>query len=81
MAPFDIDNVTIEFPDWSSALLNPLSTPISSITQQPTINSGAEQPKTESIPLVLIAVISVAVVALVVAGLLVYHKKHKRNAT
>jgi nitrous oxidase accessory protein len=78
MAPFDIDNVTIEFPDWSSALLNPSSTPIPYITQHSTINTGAETPKTEPFPTLLIVVVSVVAVAMMVAGLLVYHKKQRK---
>jgi parallel beta-helix repeat protein len=42
-----------------------------------TINFTIAKPEPESFPTVPVAVASVVVVALVVAGLLVYHKKHK----
>jgi len=80
MAPFDIDNVTIKFPDWSSALLNPSSTPISSITQHPTINTGPEPPKTELYPTTL-AIVFILSVAVIGVGLLVYFKKHHNNTS
>ena len=80
MAPFDIDNVTVEFPDWSSALLNPSPTPISPITQLPTINTGAEPLQTEPLPTIFV-IGSVIVVAAVSVGLLVYLKKRRKEAT
>ena len=40
----------------------------------------AEEPKPETFPVVPIAAIAVVAVALAVAGLLVYHKKHKHNS-
>ena len=61
-----------EIPNFS---LFPSATPTS--TLHPTINTGAELPKTEPISTVIIAVVSVVAVALVVAGLLIYHKKQK----
>ena len=76
MKPFNIDNVTIEFPDWSSALLNPSPTPTPSITQLPTINTGPEPPQIE--PLTILVLGSVIIVATVSVGLLVYFKKRKR---
>jgi hypothetical protein len=62
-----------EIPNFS---LFPSATPTS---QLPTINTGAEPPKTEPFPTILIAVVSIVAVALVAAGLLVYHKKHIHN--
>ena len=59
----------------SPVITSPTSTP----TQLPTINTGAEPPKTEPFPTVPVDAVSVAVVALAVAGLLVYHKKHNPN--
>ena len=56
-----------------------IPTPTPNTTQLPTINTGAEPPKTEPISTAIIAVVSVVAVALVVAGLLIYHKKHKHN--
>ena len=50
----------------------------SSPTQHPTINTSAEPPKTELITTVPIVSVSIAV-AFMVAGLSVYHKKHKAN--
>ena len=79
MAPFDIDNITVEFPDWSSALLNPSPTPISPITQLPTINTGAEPPQTEPLTTAIIAAVTLVAVLAMAAGLLVYYKKHKRQ--
>ncbi len=46
----------------------------SSLLQHPT-NTVVEPPKTEPIPTMLIGAVSVAAVALVAAGLLVYHKR------
>jgi hypothetical protein len=76
MVPFDIDSVVVNLAKWV-----PLHLPdvFPSPTQLPTINTGAEPPKTEPFPTILIAVVSIVAVALVVAGLLVYHKKHKRG--
>lgn len=44
-----------------------------------TISFTIAKPKSELFPVVPVAAVSVVVVALAVAGLLVYHKKHKRN--
>jgi hypothetical protein len=52
----------------------PTQTP--NTTQLPTINTGAEPPKTEPFPTAVVVAVSVAVALAVVAGLLVYHKKH-----
>ena len=62
-----------EIPNFNIPL--PSATPTS--TLHPTINTGAEPPKTEPISTAIIAVVSVVAVALVVAGLLIYHKKQK----
>jgi len=80
MSPFDIDNVTIEFPDWSSALLNPPPAPMISITQHPTINTGVEPQQTEPFLTSIGVAVTLAVILVVVAGLLVYHKKHKAKS-
>ena len=45
-----------------------------------TISFTIAKPESESFPVVPVAVASVVAVALVVAGLLVYHKKHKQNS-
>ena len=57
---------------------NPLSPPTATptITQHPTINTGAETPKTESLT-PIIAIVTLVVVLAVAAGLLVYVKKQK----
>ena len=41
------------------------------------VNFTVAKPEPESFPVVPVAAASVTVVALVVVGLLVYHKKHK----
>jgi hypothetical protein len=51
-------------------------TPIPTMTQLPTINTGAYQPQAEPF-LTTLAIATVIVVAAVGAGLLVYFKKHK----
>lgn len=76
---------TPTFPILSPASPSPSPSPTASpspslppsTTQLPTINSGAETPKSEPTPIILIAVASV-VVALVVSGLMVYFKNKKR---
>ena len=77
-APFKINNVIVNFMEWVPMNLPDVS---SSRTPLPTINTGEESTQTEPFPTVLIAVVSVVAVALVVAGLLVYHKKHKKRET
>jgi hypothetical protein len=67
---FEISNFNIPLP----------SAPPSS-TQHPTINTGAEPPKTESLLLTIVAAVTLVVVLAVAAGLLVYHKKHKQLKT
>lgn len=54
----------------------PTSPPTPSPSQLPTINTGAYQPQAEPFPTVPVATVSVAV-ALAIAGLLVYFKKHR----
>ena len=49
-------------------------------TPLPTINTGAEPPQTESFPTTIVAAVTLVVVLAVAAGLLVYFKKHKRDA-
>ena len=64
-----------EIPNFS---LFPSATP--STTIHPTINTGAEPPTIDSfltLPVVIASIVLVAMI--VVAGLLVYHKKHKRQ--
>jgi hypothetical protein len=43
------------------------------------ISFTVAKPEPESFPIVPVAAVSIVAVALVVAGLLVYHKKHKHN--
>jgi nitrous oxidase accessory protein len=59
MAPFDIDNVSIELPEWASPLLNPSPEP-----QTP-----------EPFPTLFIATASVVALVVVGTGLLVYFRK------
>ena len=63
-----------EIPNFNIPL--PLASPTS---QLPTINTGEEPPQTETFPTAVVVAVSVAVALAVVAGLLVYHKKHKQN--
>jgi hypothetical protein len=55
----------------------PTQTPTT--TQFPTINAGAEPPNPEPLSTMLVTAVTLVVVLAVVAGLLVYHKKHKHN--
>jgi nitrous oxidase accessory protein NosD len=68
MSPFDIDNISIELPEWTSVILNPSQN--SSPSPEPIL-------KTEPFPTTL-AVASIATLAFISAGLLVYFKKRKR---
>jgi hypothetical protein len=61
MAPFDVASVTVELPEW--ALNLPFET--------------QESNPPEPFPVVLVAAVFVAVVAVVTAVLLVYFKKRK----
>jgi len=63
-----------EIPNFNIPL--PSATPTS--TQHPTINTGAEPPQTEPFPTTIVAAVTLVVVLAVAAGLLVYHKKHKK---
>jgi len=75
-----LDVQTVYFETEVTVLPTPSPTTAPSITQLPTINTGAEPQKTEPFPTVLLAVVSVVTVSLVVAvGLQLYHKKHKEN--
>jgi hypothetical protein len=64
MAPFDIDSVTVELPEWASSSLSSLPSPPPTAT--PT--------NPESLPMELV-ITAVATVAVVSVGLLVYFKK------
>jgi nitrous oxidase accessory protein len=61
IAPIDLDSVSVKFPDWASALLNPSNKPQT----------------TEPFPTLPVVVVSVGAIVLVSVGLLVYFKKHK----
>ena len=76
--PYSID----EYNQDNQPLMNPVQIQpppfISSrpqVSVQPTINTGAEPPQIEPFTNTLVAAVLVAAVALVVAGLLIYHKK------
>jgi len=64
IADFEIPNFNI-----------PSQSATPTLTQLPTINAGAEPPKTELLPTTIIAAVGLAVVFAVAASLLVYHKK------
>ena len=66
---FEIPNFNIPLP----------SAPPSS-TKHPTINTGAEPPKTEPFQLTIVAAVTLVVVLAVAAGLLVYFRNHKGAA-
>jgi nitrous oxidase accessory protein len=70
MVPFDIDSVNVTLPEWALTLLNP---PEPQVIGQPPATSS------EPFPTTPVVAISAASVAVVVAGLLVYHKKQKRS--
>jgi hypothetical protein len=79
MFPWVFDGETSGWSNTQTVTILETSTSISpSPFQHPTINTGAEPPQTEPFPIVPVAAFSAAVAVLVVAGLLVYHKKHKR---
>ena len=59
-----------------TATPSPSSSPTPSTTQHPTINTGPEPPQTEPIPITL-AIASIASIAVIGIGLLVYFKKRK----
>jgi len=65
---FEIPNFNIPLP----------SAPPTS-TQHPTINTGAEPPKTEPLKTMIVVAVTLIVVLAVIAGLLIYRKKHKHN--
>jgi nitrous oxidase accessory protein len=62
MAPFDIDNVTVQLPDWALLSLN---------------SETKESDSSEPIPALPVAAASVATIAVVGVGLLVYFRKRK----
>ena len=74
MKPFDILTESVPLSDWAVNLPKV----IIEIPATPETTSTSDSPN-ESFPVVPVASLSVAVLALVVVGLLVYHKKHKHN--
>jgi hypothetical protein len=74
-----LDVQTIYFTTEVTVLPTPIPIPTTSPTQLPTINTGAEPPKTEPIPIVPVTAVSTVAVALAVAGLLVYHKRRAKT--
>jgi hypothetical protein len=64
-----------EIPNFNIPL--PSATPTS---QLPTINTGAEPPKTEPLPTTIIAAVTLIIVLAVAAGLLVYLKKRRSKS-
>ena len=73
---FNQDNNPIMLPVSTMPNFGSTSPPTPSPSQLPTINTGAYQPQAEPFPTVPVATVSVAV-ALAIAGLLVYFKKHR----
>jgi nitrous oxidase accessory protein len=73
MAPFDIDSITIELPEWTN--IPPSPSPQPSPSQEP--NQVPETPQTEAFPVAPVIAASVATVVVVGIGLLVYFKKRK----
>jgi nitrous oxidase accessory protein len=71
MAPFDIDSITIELPEWAN--ISSLSQP--SPFQEPSQTSETQQ--TESFPTTIV-IASVASAAVISIALLVYFKKRRR---
>lgn len=65
MSPFDIDSVSIELPEWATAILNSQPTPSSEPTPEP-----------EPSPTTIAIGSAIAGVTVVGLGLLVYFKKH-----
>ncbi len=73
-----LDVQTVYFKTEVTVLPTPSPTPAPSLTHLPTINTGAEPPTPDSfltLPIVIASIVLIAVI--LVAGLLVYHKKHK----
>jgi nitrous oxidase accessory protein len=73
MAPFDINSVSIELPEWVSPLLNPSAEPN---TPTPTPSSVLSEP--EPFPTMIVAAVFAISAVTVIAGLLVYFKKRKQ---
>jgi nitrous oxidase accessory protein NosD len=67
MAPFDINSVLIELPEWSPPTTSPSPPP------------SPSSPESESFQTVIVATASVATIAVVGVGLLVYFKKRRRQ--
>ena len=61
-----------------AANLSPSPLPTPPIILLPTINTGAETPKTEPLPTTIIVAVAFVIALAVAAGLLVYFKQHKR---
>jgi nitrous oxidase accessory protein len=71
MAPFDIDSITIELPEWADISSLPQPSPF----QEPSQTSETQQ--TESFPTTIV-IASVASAAVISIALLVYFKKRRR---
>jgi parallel beta-helix repeat protein len=80
MAPFDIDSVSVELPEWAniSPSLLPSPSPSSTPSREPTPTPETQQ--TESFLTVPVAAASATIVIAAGLGLLVYLKKHGREA-
>jgi nitrous oxidase accessory protein len=77
MAPFDIDSVTVELPEWAYAALSPEPTtsPTPTPSQEPTATPETQQPQLFPTALVIALVITIIVEGI---GLIIYFKKRKR---
>jgi heme/copper-type cytochrome/quinol oxidase subunit 2 len=74
MAPFNISSVSIDLPYWASAYS-------SLVYKEPTLETQTTEPQHQLFsPVIVIILIFIAIV-LVVAGLLIYHKKNSGRQT
>jgi multisubunit Na+/H+ antiporter MnhC subunit len=89
MSAVNISEEAIKLPEWANVTLpSPLQTPsfppapnpspLPSLSPSPTEASPDTEPKSEPFPTILVATASVATVALVGVGLLVYYRKRKK---
>ncbi len=68
MTPFNIDNVSTDFPEWVTAVLNPQPTP-----------SSEPMPETEPFPTSTVLVVALILLAVVIASVLLF-RKHRKTA-
>lgn len=73
MAPFNTSSVSIDLPYWAAAYS-------SLVYKEPTLETQISAPQQKLFPPSIVIFLIVITAVLVAAGLLVYHKKHKREA-